>query len=118
MSDDRPMRSDINGIMVPLTDVEIAARDMDAALLATPPMPTITAAQLRLALLGLGMTGAQVEAAIGAMPGTDTQREAARIQWEYATTFSRQHPLVVALGAALGRTEAQIDNAWWGASFL
>lgn len=83
-----------------------------------PPMPTINAAQLRLALLGLGMTGAQVEAAIDAMPGTDMQREAARIQWEYATTYQRTHPLVIALGAALGLTETQIDNAWMEASML
>ena len=83
-----------------------------------PPMPTITAAQLRLALLGLGITGAQVEAAIDAMPGADMQREAARIQWEYATTFPRQHPLVVAIGAALGMTEAQIDAAWLHAGTL
>jgi hypothetical protein len=83
-----------------------------------PPMPTITAAQLRLALLGLGMTGAQVEAAIDAMPGTDMQREAARIQWEYRTSYQRDHPLVVGIGAALGLTEAQIDNAWRGAAAL
>lgn len=75
-------------------------------------LPTLTAAQLRLALLGLGVTAAQVEAAIAAMPVTEMEREAARIQWEYATTFQRDHPLVVALGAALGLTEAQIDAAW------
>lgn len=83
-----------------------------------PAMPAITAAQLRLALLGLGVAGAQVEAAIDAMPGTDMQREAARIQWEYATIFQRQHPLVVAIGAALGMTEAQIDAAWLNAATL
>ena len=81
-------------------------------------LPTITAAQLRLALLGMGITAATVEAAIGAMPGTDTQREAARIQWEYATTFPRQHPLVVGIGAALDLTEAQIDAAWLHAATL
>lgn len=97
-----------------LTPEEIAALPPPSP----PPMPTITAAQLRLALLGLGMTGAQVEAAISAMPGTDMQREAARIQWEYATTFPRQHPLVVAIGAALDLTEAQIDAAWLHAATL
>jgi hypothetical protein len=81
-------------------------------------MPTITAAQLRLALLGMGITAAMVEAAIDAMPGAEAQREAARIQWEYATSYQRDHPLVVALGAALGLTEAQIDNAWRGAAAL
>ena len=75
-------------------------------------LSTITARQLRLALLRLGVTGAQVEAQIAAMPGTDAAREAAMIEWEYATTYQRDHPLVVALGAALGLTTAQIDDAW------
>ena len=81
-------------------------------------MPTLSARQLRLALLGLGLTGAQVEAQIAAMPGTPAQREAAMIEWEYATTYQRDHPLVVMLGLALGLTEAQIDNAWQGAATL
>ena len=107
-----------------ITESGVLERDMTPEEIAAipqpspPPMPTITAAQLRLALLGLGMTGAQVEAAINAMPGTDTDREAARIQWEYATTFPRQHPLVVGIGAALDLTESQIDAAWLHAATL
>ena len=81
-------------------------------------LPTLSARQLRLALLGLGLTGAQVEAKIAAMPGTPAQREAAMIEWEYATTYQRDHQLVAMLGAALGLTEAQIDNAWQGAATL
>lgn len=100
---------------IDLTPEEIAALPPPAPV---PPLPAITAAQLRLALLGLGVTGAHVEAAINAMPGTDTDREAARIQWEYATTYRRDHPLVAALGAALDLTEAQIDEAWRAAAAL
>ena len=81
-------------------------------------LPTLTAAQLRLALLGLGVAAAQVEAAIDAMPGTETEREAARIQWEYATTFSRDHALVANIGVALGLTDEQIDNAWRDATAI
>lgn len=81
-------------------------------------LPTLTAAQLRLALLGLGVAAAQVEAAIDAMPGTEIEREAARIQWEYATFFPRDHALVIGVGAALGMTEAQIDQAWQQAATL
>lgn len=81
-------------------------------------LPALSARQLRLALLGLGLTGAAVEAQIAAMPGTPAEREAALIEWEYATEFRRDHPLVVALGAALGLTEAQIDEAWQGAATL
>lgn len=118
MSENHLMRSDINGAMVPLTDAEIAERGTDAALLAPPHMPTITRRQLRLALLGLGMTGAQVEAQIATMPGTSVEREAALIEWQDAATYQRTNPLIVALGAALGLTEAQIDNAWRGAASL
>ena len=85
---------------------------------APPAMPSITARQLRLALLGLGLTGAQVEAEIATMPGSDTTREAARIEWEYATSYQRDHQLVAMLGAALGLTEAQIDSAWMEAATL
>ena len=81
-------------------------------------MPTLSARQLRLALLGLGLTGAQVEAQIAAMPGTDAAREAALIEWEYATTYQRDHALVGMLGAALGLTETQIDDAWRSAAVL
>jgi hypothetical protein len=52
------------------------------------------------------------------MPGTPSQCEAAMIEWEYATTYQRDHQLVAMLGAALGLTEAQIDNAWQGAATL
>jgi hypothetical protein len=99
---------------VPLTPQEIAALPPPAP----PPMPEITARQLRLALLGLGMKGAQVEAAIAAMPGTEDEREAAMIEWQYASSFRRNHPLVAALGAALGLTAAQIDEAWRAAAAL
>ena len=81
-------------------------------------LPTLSARQLRLALLGLGLTGAQVEAKIAAMPGTPAEREATMIEWEYRTTYQRDHPLVVMLGVALGLTEAQTDNAWQGAVTL
>ena len=97
-----------------LTLEEIAALPPPAP----PPVPVITARQLRLALLRLGLTGAQVEAQIAAMPGADADREAAMIEWEYATTYQRDHQLVVALGAALGLTEAQIDAAWRQAAII
>ena len=98
-----------------LTPEEIAALPPPAP---PPPLPVITARQLRLALLRLGVTGAQVEAQIAAMPGTDADREAAMIEWEYATTYQRDHPLVAMLGAALGLTTAQIDAAWMEAATI
>ena len=109
----------VNGIDVPLDETDLAQQAIDAATLPiVPAMPTITARQLRLALLGLGLTGVQVEAQIATMPGTETTREAARIEWEYATSYQRDHQLVAMLGAALGMTSDQIDTAWVGAATL
>ena len=112
------LMKNVNGINMPLDEADLAQREADAQLMTAPPMPTITRRQLRLALLRLGMTGAQVDAQIATMPGTPVEREAALIEWQDATTYYRDHPLVVALGAALGLTEAQIDNAWREASSL
>jgi hypothetical protein len=126
------IRVEINGVasFVPIapsnTDYEaimalVAAGQLtiqDAPPLAAPAMPSITARQLRLALLGLGLTGAQVEAQIAVMPGTTKTREAARIEWEYATSYQRDHQLVAMLGAALNLTEAQITSAWMEAATL
>ena len=94
---------------IDLTPEEIAALPPPAP---PPPLPAITRRQLRLALLRLGVTGDQVEAEIAAMPGTPIEREADMIEWRDSLTYERNHRLVVALGAALGLTTAQIDDAW------
>ena len=99
---------------IDLTPEEIAALPPPAPV----PMPVITRRQLRLALLGLGLTGAQVEEKIAAMPGTPAEREAALIEWQDGDKFRRDHPLVSALGAALGLTEVQINDTWRKAAEL
>lgn len=53
--------TDYNNIMTLVAAGQLTIQDAPAP--AAPAMPTITARQLRLALLGLGLTGAQVEAA-------------------------------------------------------
>ncbi|WP_234836158.1 hypothetical protein [Sinorhizobium meliloti] len=83
-----------------------------------PPVETVrdamiplTARQLRLGLVSNGFTLAQVTAVIETMPeGAD--KENARIEWEYATTFDRTHPLIAMVGAALGLADEQIDAMW------
>lgn len=100
---------------IALTPEEIAALPPPAPV----PMPTITRRQLRLALLNrFGVTASQVEAKIADMTGTPIEREAAMIEWQDATTYERNHRLVIALGAALGLTEAQIDAAWMEAATI
>ena len=80
-------------------------------------MPILTARQLRLGLVADGRFPAQVDAAIDAMPeGAD--KEAARIEWEYAASFRRNYPLVATVGTALGLSDSQIDIMWLAAANL
>ncbi|WP_457587274.1 hypothetical protein [Ensifer canadensis] len=71
----------------------------------------LTARQLRLGLVNNGFTLAQVAAAIDALQdGAD--KEKARIEWDYAATFERAHPLISVVAAALGIPAEQIDVMW------
>ncbi|MQW00736.1 hypothetical protein GHK46_26480 [Sinorhizobium medicae] len=80
-------------------------------------MPPLTARQLRLGLVSNGITLSQVHATLDAMPaGAD--RDKALIEWEYATTFTRTHPLIASVGAALGLSDEQIDAMWTAAASL
>ena len=71
-------------------------------------MPTITARQLRLALLPrLDDVESLIEA---------SGDRALQIEWEYATTFERLHPAIVSIGDALGMTPEEIDALWLDAA--
>ncbi len=59
--------------------------------------------QMRLALSQLGMLSA-VQAFV------DAGGEQVHISWEYATEFSKSHPLVMAAKVALNRTDEEIDQ--------
>lgn len=63
---------------------------------------TVTPRQIRLALTQAGMRDA-VEAYV-----SGASRDV-KDSWEYSTVFERNHPLLVAAGAALNKTEAEID---------
>lgn len=68
---------------------------------------TVTMRQARLALVQYNLL-TQVNTAVGNMPGA--AGDTARIEWEFSSTVERNRPLVQALGAALGLTEAQLDD--------
>ena len=97
---------------LPDTDPEVAA-----FLNPPPPMPVLTSRQLRLGLVANGISLPSVEAAIDAIED-EADREVARIEWEYATTFERSHPLIEQVGSALGLTPEQIDDMWAEAATL
>lgn len=85
-----------------------------------PPPPffaPLTARQLRLGLVLNDISISQIETAIAAIENQQ-DREVAQIEWEYASTFERQHPLIEQIGVALGLTKGEIDNMWEEASKL
>ena len=76
---------------------------------------SVTMRQARLALLGAGLL-ASVDAAIDSLPSP--QKEAARIEWEYATEVQRSYGLVPMMGAALGLDDAALDALFIEAAAL
>jgi hypothetical protein len=93
----------------PITDEE--AQAIQAEIEANQPViiPTITMRQARMMLLNEGLLD-EVNLAIT----TDEQK----IWWDYSTTVERNHPLVDAVLTALGKTSAEIDTMFIGASQL
>lgn len=83
----------------------------------TPSLAPLTARQLRLGLVATGVSLTAVEAAIDAIEDA-TDREVARVEWEYASQFERNHPLIDRVGAAVGMTSTQINDAWVAAVHL
>jgi len=90
-----------------------------APYVAPPPLPPgpLTRRQLRLGLLANGITTAQVEAAIAAIPN-EIERETAQIEWADASQYERTHPLVDQIGAAMSLSSEQIDAMWMAAAAL
>lgn len=76
-----------------------------------PPLAPLTRRQLRLGLLSNGITTADVEAAIAAIPDP-MDRAVAEIEWADASTYERDHHLIEQVGSALGLTHEQIDTMW------
>lgn len=77
--------------------------------------PVLSAVQVRLALLGAGITFAHVDAVIDSM-SAGVERDTARTYWEYSVELHREHPLIGHFAAALGLTGEQVDTIWRGAS--
>ena len=75
------------------------------------PVLTLTARQVRLVLLALGLGDEQVRAKINLIPDA-TRRAAALIEWEYATIIHSNHPLVLNIAAALTLTPPQLRHAF------
>lgn len=82
-----------------------------------PIPPTVSARQVRIWLIQNGISLSQVDSAINSIEDATT-REVIRVEWEYAPYIERTHPMLVPLGAALGLSEEQIDQAFIQASTI
>lgn len=86
-----------------------------------PPVPPpavpqiVSMRQARLALLAAGHLS-KVGPALDALPSP--QREAAQIEWEYATEVRRASDLVNGIGAAIGLDAAALDALFIDAATL
>lgn len=85
-----------------------------------PPKPvpvpqSVTMRQARLALHAAGLLSG-VDAAIASL--SEPAKTAAQIEWEYASAVERNAGLVPAMAAALGMTDAQIDDLFITAATL
>jgi hypothetical protein len=70
---------------------------------------SVSARQIRLYLLRHGISLAQVDAAIDAIPD-QLQRDSVRVEWDYAPHIERSHPMLPPIAQALGLTD--IDAAF------
>jgi hypothetical protein len=76
----------------------------------TPATPeTVSARQIRLWLIRRGISMAQVDAAIDAIPD-QLQRDSVRVEWDYAPYIERSHPMLPPIAQALGLSD--IDAAF------
>lgn len=93
---------------------------VDGVITEPPPKPVpvpqfVTMRQARLALHAAGLL-AGVDAAIASMD--EPAKTAAAIEWEYASEVERNAGLVPAMAAALGMSDADIDDLFITAATL
>jgi len=91
--------------------------DHDAYDFSLAHIPPCTPRQIRLWLLSLGVNDAMILAQINTIPDASI-RAATLIEYQYASSFERNHPFVDSIGAALGLTPEQIDAGFTIASTL
>lgn len=97
------LRADLGDVADQYADL---IAEVEANIKPTPPEPVVVPAvspwQIRKALNQLGLRQA-VETAVA------SAAQDIKDGWEFATTFNRADPLVVAMGQALGKNDAELD---------
>jgi len=83
---------------------------------ATPAVPqSVPMLNAHLILIGSGWMPA-VRAYLDALPGAEGEQ--ARVYFDKALTMRRDHPLVLGIPAAIGKTEAEVDALFLAAGAL
>ena len=93
--------------LLPAGCVQITDAEAESLLPVHKPAPIapISPRQIRQVLTKTGLRAA-VEGAVAA--GDQDLKD----WWEFSTTFERLNPQVVAMGAALGQSDAHLDSLW------
>ena len=89
-------------------DVQVEAWVWPAGDLDLPPL---SARQIRLGLSAAGLLSAAEQAIVAGS-------EADRIEWDFASEYRRDHPLIGTMTTALGLTPQQVDAMWLNALTL
>lgn len=72
--------------------------------------PNITARQIRLQLLSIGVSLSQVDASLDSLE--EPIKSFAKVEWEYANEFERSNPLTAQVASALGMNEEALNQFW------
>ena len=77
----------------------------------TPPVPSLTRRQFRLALVTNGFALADIEAFINQIEDS-TQRQITLIEWQDGTAFERYSPSLLKMAELMNLSSPQVDELW------
>lgn len=97
-------------------EADLARSRAEAATRPTPVPKSVTKRQAFLALLSIGIREADIRAIIATMP--DSDREKAEIEFTYAGSFERNHPLITIIGQSKNLNDEELNKLFIEASNL
>ena len=71
---------------------------------------SVTARQIRTALIMSGITLSHIEAILDSLPEPD--KTMASVAWNHSYRFHRDNVMVISLAPAMGLSEADLDDLW------
>jgi hypothetical protein len=74
------------------------------------PDTSVTARQVRTALILSGVTLDQISGILDSLP--EPNKTVAKVAWEHSYRFHRDNELVISLAPAVGLTTEDLDNLW------